>query len=47
MINRDGKYLTPNGNTVLQPNDKLMVLAETRESLSEALEQVCTLPMED
>lgn len=47
MINRDGKYLTPNGNTVLKPNDKLMVLAETRESLSEALEQVCTLPMED
>lgn len=38
MIRRNGKYLTPNGSTVLQPLDTLIVLAENEESLDEVYE---------
>ncbi len=34
MIERDGKYITPNGATILEANDKLFVLSETREALN-------------
>lgn len=33
MIKRDGKYITPNGSTVLQSQDRLLVLAEDEESM--------------
>ncbi|ASB49346.1 potassium/proton antiporter [Alkalitalea saponilacus] len=44
MIKRHNKFLTPNGNTFIYPGDKLMVLAETSDSLSKALELVCPFP---
>lgn len=34
VIKRKGKFITPNGSTVLEPNDKLVILAENAESLS-------------
>lgn len=33
MIKREGKYITPNGSTVLEPRDTLLVLAENEESM--------------
>ena len=33
VIKRKGKYITPNGSTVLEQNDKLVILAENAESL--------------
>lgn len=41
MINREGKFITPNGNTVIEEGDKLMILAETNDSLNIALKKVC------
>lgn len=41
MINRSGKFITPNGNTQIMKGDKLMILAETAESLAKALNLVC------
>lgn len=35
MIQRDKQYITPNGSTVLEPNDKLMVLADSDETFDE------------
>jgi potassium/hydrogen antiporter len=33
MIKRDEKYLTPNGSTVVEPGDKLLILAEDPEAV--------------
>ena len=33
MIKRDGKYLVPNGSTVIEANDTLIVLSDTEEGL--------------
>lgn len=35
FIKRNGKYITPGGSTVLEPNDQLFVLSEDSNSLSE------------
>lgn len=35
LIKREGKFVTPNGNTVLTPGDKLMVMTDTPETLQE------------
>jgi potassium/hydrogen antiporter len=35
MVKRDGKYITPNGSTILAPRDVLLVLAENEESMDE------------
>jgi potassium/hydrogen antiporter len=35
FIRRNGKYITPTGFTVIEPNDQLFVLAEDMDSLSE------------
>lgn len=43
LINRNNKFLTPNGSTIIEPGDKLMVLAETVDSLNKALQIVCPL----
>jgi len=34
VIKRRGEYITPNGSTLLEAKDKLVILAETAESLS-------------
>jgi len=34
VIKRKGKYITPNGSTVLEPDDRLVILAENAESLN-------------
>lgn len=33
MIKRDGKFLVPNGATVIKANDTLIVLSDTKEGL--------------
>lgn len=35
IIRRNGKYITPNGATVLEPNDQLFVLSENKHALAE------------
>ncbi len=35
FIKRNGKYITPGGATVLEPNDQLFVLSEDKSSLAE------------
>ena len=37
IIERKGEFITPNGSTVIEANDKLYILAEDKESLSELL----------
>ncbi len=38
IIQRDGKFITPNGSTYLMKNDKLYVLTESTESLKEVFD---------
>jgi cell volume regulation protein A len=38
IIQRGGKFLTPNGSTVIEANDKLYILSENNESLKEVYE---------
>jgi len=33
MISRDNKFITPNGNTVVEANDMLVVLTEDEETM--------------
>jgi cell volume regulation protein A len=33
LIKRRGVFITPNGSTVIEPNDKLVIIAENAESL--------------
>jgi len=40
MIQRDGKYITPSGSTVLEPGDKLLVLSENKLTLDEVFESL-------
>jgi len=35
MINRDNKFITPEGSTVIQENDVLMVFSEDNDSLEQ------------
>ena len=37
IIQRENKYITPNGSTVLQPEDKLFIISENKNALSSAL----------
>ncbi|MCO6486889.1 MAG: potassium/proton antiporter [Phaeodactylibacter sp.] len=41
MIKRNGKYLVPNGSTVIEPNDTLIVLSDSKEGLDKV--EVCLL----
>lgn len=34
MIKRDDKYLTPSGSTVIQPNDILLILSDSKEGIN-------------
>jgi cell volume regulation protein A len=34
IIKRKGIFITPNGSTIIEPNDKLVIIAENSESLS-------------
>lgn len=38
FINRNGKFITPNGSTVIEAGDKLFVLAESNESMKNVYE---------
>jgi cell volume regulation protein A len=40
LIQRDGKYITPNGATVLEPGDVLLVVSENRESLVKVFQRL-------
>jgi cell volume regulation protein A len=35
MIQRDGQYLTPNGATKIETNDKLYILASSKQGMDE------------
>jgi potassium/hydrogen antiporter len=32
MIKRDGIFITPNGSTVIEPNDVLLILSDNQEA---------------
>ncbi len=40
IIERDNRYITPTGSTVLQANDKLFVISETRDSLQKVYDKL-------
>lgn len=40
MISRDDKFITPNGNTIIEPNDILIVLTEDKETLNGVYESL-------
>ena len=42
MINRNKEYLTPNGSTVIEPNDTLIILADTQQAMNEVHEALQT-----
>lgn len=42
LIKRNGKFITPNGSTVIQPDDTLVIIAENPESLKQVRE--CLYP---
>ncbi len=44
MINRNKEYLTPNGSTVIEPNDTLVILADTQQAMNEVHEALQTSP---
>jgi cell volume regulation protein A len=35
MIKRKGKFITPNGATVIEPHDKLVIIADNPESMQQ------------
>lgn len=35
MVKRKNKFITPNGTTILEPHDKLMVLADSDDTFDE------------
>lgn len=35
LINRENKYITPNGSTVLHPGDRLLIMSEEKENVSQ------------
>jgi potassium/hydrogen antiporter len=38
VINRDGKFITPSGSTVIEANDVLIVIADNQQSISQVYE---------
>lgn len=38
MIKRNGKYITPNGSTIIEPSDTLIVLSDTPEGIDKVYE---------
>ncbi len=40
MIKRDGKYITPNGSTLLKEKDKLLIFAEDKASLEQVFQSL-------
>ncbi len=42
MINRNKEYLTPNGSTIIEPNDTLIILADNKQAMNEVHEKLQT-----
>ena len=42
LIKRNGSFITPNGSTVIEPNDTLVIIAENSDSLKQVYE--CLYP---
>ena len=40
IIKRDGKFITPNGSTVLNAGDVLLVISETKAGLKQVYESL-------
>jgi potassium/hydrogen antiporter len=40
VINRDGKFITPNGSTVIEANDILIVIADDQSSINQVYESL-------
>ena len=47
MINRNQEYLTPNGSTVIEPNDILIILADNQQAMNEVYEKLQTSAKEE
>ena len=45
LIKRSGKYITPNGSTILESGDTLVIIAENAEALKQA--NKCLLPLQE
>lgn len=39
LIHRDGKYITANGQTEIQPKDHLLIMADSKEAVNKVLER--------
>ena len=44
LIHRDGKYITASGDTVILPNDHLLVMAENKDTVSQVFEAFNIVP---
>jgi potassium/hydrogen antiporter len=40
VINRDGKFITPNGSTVIEANDVLIVIADDQQSINQVYDSL-------
>ncbi len=40
VINRNGKFITPSGSTVIEPNDVLIVIADNQQSIHQVYESL-------
>jgi cell volume regulation protein A len=45
LVNRNGKYIQPNGSTILEEGDHLLVLASNKEVLDEVSSTLGTTPI--
>jgi cell volume regulation protein A len=39
LIHRDGKYLTANGETVIEPNDHLLIMADNKTTVEKVYQR--------
>ena len=47
LLKRDGKYLVPDGNTIIMPEDKLILIAGNNEILNSLIDNLCKFKVSD
>jgi len=47
LLKRDGKYMIPDGNTVIMPEDKLILIAGNNEILNSLIDNLCKFKVSD
>jgi cell volume regulation protein A len=45
LIHRDGKYLTANGETIVEPNDHLLIMADTQHTVDKVYQSFGMMPI--